>query len=56
MEKINRLQAEAYKTQETVKICKTVFVVNHIFAPKQHKEELWLSIITRAENLRAKKN
>ena len=48
-------QAEPRKTQETVKIGKTVFIVNHVFAPKQTKQEAWLSIITRAEGLKAAK-
>jgi len=40
------------KTQETVKIGKTVFIVNHIFAPNQSKQKAWLSIITRAEGIK----
>ena len=46
---------DTQKTQETVKIGKTVFIVNHIFAPEQTKQEAWLSIITRAEGLKAAK-
>jgi len=38
--------------QDEVKIGNTVFIVNQIFAPKQSKQEAWLSIITRAESLK----
>ena len=46
--------ADTQRIQETVKIGKTIFTVNHIFTPKQTKQEAWLSIITRAEGLKAK--
>lgn len=38
--------------QDEVKIGNTVFIVNHIFAPQQSKQEAWLSIITRSESLK----
>ena len=56
MGKNHALQAETKEKRETVKIGKTVFVVNHVFALAQSKQEAWLSIITRAEGLKAAKN
>jgi len=49
-------KADTQKTHETIKIAKTVFIVNHVFEPKQSKQEAWLSIITRAEGLKTTKN
>ena len=46
--------ADTHRIQETVKIGKTIFTVNHIFTPNRTKQEAWLSIITRAEGLKAK--
>jgi len=40
------------KANETVKIGKTVYTVNHIFTPNQSKQKAWLSIITRAEGIK----
>jgi hypothetical protein len=48
-------KADTQKAQETIKIGKTVFIVNHIFTPKQTKQETWFNIITRAEGLKAAK-
>ena len=56
MGKNHALQAETKEKRETVKIGKTVFVVSHIFKHNQTKQEAWLSIITRAEGLKAAKN
>jgi hypothetical protein len=53
---MNNSKADTQKAVDTVKIGKTVFVVNHVFTPKHTKREAWLSIITRAEGLKTGKN
>lgn len=49
-------RAVPQKTKYTVKIGKTVFIVSHVFEPNQTRQDVWLSIITRAEGLKAVKN
>jgi len=39
-------------SQDEIKIGNTIFIVNHIFTEEQPKQEVWLSIITRAESLK----
>jgi len=47
---------DTQKIQETVKIGKTVFTVNHFFTPNKTKQAAWLSIITRVEGLKTGRN
>ena len=39
--------------QENIKMGGTLVIVSQIFAEKQDKQTAWLSIITRAENLKS---
>ena len=50
------MKKNAQKTQDAIKIGKTVFIINHVFESKQTKQEMWISIITRAESLKIAKN